>query len=90
MTFDQMLAESRELTREQAEVNIRELMTDPRFTGVLRLLSDHQATLTIAACGLEVAASPAAATLQAHHLGSIDALLNFEAILRGLHEGEQI
>lgn len=88
MSFEELLREAGSLTPEQAESELRELMHDPRFRAVLRMLANHREALVVNASSLELAGSPSAASLAAHQLGGIDAIFSFESILRGIYEAD--
>lgn len=84
--FNQLAAAAAELNQAQAETGLAQLMQDPRFPAMIRLIRDHRDAVVTAGSAIQVAGSPSAATLAFHYMGAIDALLSLEAQLRGIWE----
>jgi hypothetical protein len=86
MKFAELEVHADSLPSEQVVPTLHELMRDPRFGAVLRLLHEHRRSLVAQLSAPGVAANPAAGTMLAHYAGALDALLSFEQHLLAICE----
>jgi hypothetical protein len=78
MKFKELESVAQDMSLERLEPTLREMMRDPRFGAVLRLLYDQREQLILGGASPSVAAAPGAGTIMAHYLGGVDALLAIE------------
>jgi hypothetical protein len=86
MKFAELNKAAQSLAPEQVDASLRELMRDPRFAAVVRLLSDYREELMVRGGAPNVAANPSASTIMAHYFGGVDILLALETRLSGICE----
>jgi hypothetical protein len=84
MKFTELQSVAGEMGPERVEGSLRELMRDPRFGAVLRILYDLRQQLVHGGSSPSVAAGVSAPTLMAHYLGAIDAIGAVEARLAAI------
>lgn len=86
MKFAELTSKAEQLAPEQLEPALREMMRDPRFGAILRLLRDHRESLVQGGSAMSVAAHAVGGHLMAHYFGGVDALLTLEMRLCGICE----
>ena len=87
MTFTDLEEGARKIPAEQVEPTLRQLMMDPRFPVVLRILEDHRVALVQSASAPATASHPSSGSIMAHALGGVDALVSIQARVFGALEG---
>jgi hypothetical protein len=83
MEFTELEEHARKIANEQIEPTLRQLMMDPRFPVVLRIVQDHRSALVQTASAPATAAHASSGPIMAHALGGVDALIAIEARLHG-------
>jgi hypothetical protein len=86
MKFAELESIAQGMPPERVDPSLRELMRDPRFGAVLRLIRDHRGQLVLGGASPSVAGSSAAGTIMAHYFGGVDALLTIESRLFAICE----
>jgi len=87
MKFTDLEEQARKIQTEQIESTLRQLMMDPRFPVVLRILEDHRGALVQSASAPATVSHVSAGTIMAHALGGVDALVAIQARIYGALEG---
>jgi len=86
MDFADLEERARTIPPDQVDPTLRQLMLDPRFAVVLRILQDQRGALVQTASAPATAAHTSSPQIMAHCLGGVDALLAIEARLHGVLE----
>jgi hypothetical protein len=89
MTLDDFIAQGRLIPETQLHEAVRQLMRDPRFPSLLRLIREERERLVVEVSSPKVACIPASATAMAHCAGGIDALLSLEGQLAQILDAQK-
>jgi hypothetical protein len=89
MDFADLEERARTMTSDQVDATLRQLMLDPRFAAVLRILQDQRGALVQTASAPATVAHASSAQIMAHCLGGVDALLAIEGRLHGAIQSKE-
>jgi hypothetical protein len=83
MTFTDLEDRARKIPAEQVDTTLRQLMMDPRFPVILRIIEEHRGALVQSASAPATAAHASCGPIMAHALGGVDALVAIQARIYG-------